>query len=301
VATAGTRPALTDTHVHFFELGHPSLRYSWLEDEPDPELDVTPLRQEGDRYWPDDFLAETRAANVARVVHVQAATGSLDPVDETHWLQAHAARIGVPHAMIVDCDLAGPDAQQVIERHLEASPLVAGVRDLRAESRLETPAWQRGLALLERYGLVACVAPGAGQMTPTADLARRHPGLTVCIDHAGLPLERTDEYFVRWRTGMAEIAALPNTVVKVSGLGMFDRQWTIGSLRPWVVTCIELWGADRSCFGSNWPIDRLFSSYDSLVDAYDRLLEDLLDADRDAFFRGTADRVFTPSSMANNR
>jgi predicted TIM-barrel fold metal-dependent hydrolase len=287
---SGVRPPLTDAHVHFFELGHPALRYSWLEEEPDPELDVTPIKQE--RYWPDDFSDETRHANVSRVVHVQAAIGSVDPVEETRWLQAHAERIGTPHAIVADCDLADPRAAEVLERHLEASPLVRGIRDLRADGRLDASDWRRGYELLERYGLVACCAPGLEQMEMARDLARRHPGITLCIDHAGLPAERGDAYFAGWRAAMAEIAALPNTLVKISGLGMFDQQWTVDSLRPWVLACVELWGADRTVLGSNWPIDRLFSSYDALIDAYDRILAGLTDEERAAVFGRTANRVF---------
>ena len=52
------------------------------------------------RYWADDFVAETRFANVGKVVHVQAALGIPDPVDETRWLQAFADRLGVPHGIV---------------------------------------------------------------------------------------------------------------------------------------------------------------------------------------------------------
>jgi predicted TIM-barrel fold metal-dependent hydrolase len=59
-----------------------------------------------------------------------------------------------------------------------------------------------------------------------------------------------------------------------------------------VLTCIELWGTGRSFFGTNWPVDRIFSSYGDVLDAYDELTSDLPEAERQALFNGNARRVF---------
>jgi predicted TIM-barrel fold metal-dependent hydrolase len=85
---------------------------------------------------------------------------------------------------------------------------------------------------------------------------------------------------------------VPTTVVKISGLGMADHAWTVESLRPWVHTCLELWGVDRAVFGTNWPVDRLFSSYGDVLDAYAELIAELPAADQAALFSGNARRVF---------
>jgi predicted TIM-barrel fold metal-dependent hydrolase len=91
---------------------------------------------------------------------------------------------------------------------------------------------------------------------------------------------------------MAALASAPNTVVKISGLGMCDHAWTVESLRDWVLTCIDLWGVDRSFFGTNWPVDRLYSSYGDVVDAYSTIISDFTDQEQAALFHGNADRVF---------
>ena len=79
-----------DSHVHFWDLKHPTLRWVWLE----PEF-VHPLMGDIDglkrlRYAADEYIGESRFQNVTKVVHVQAALGSADPVDETRWLQEMA-------------------------------------------------------------------------------------------------------------------------------------------------------------------------------------------------------------------
>jgi predicted TIM-barrel fold metal-dependent hydrolase len=91
---------------------------------------------------------------------------------------------------------------------------------------------------------------------------------------------------------MEHLARCPNTVVKISGLGMVDHAWTVESLRPWVSTCIELWGPRRALFGTNWPVDRLFSSYGDVVEAYAELVSEHTAEERLDLFSGTANRVF---------
>jgi predicted TIM-barrel fold metal-dependent hydrolase len=91
---------------------------------------------------------------------------------------------------------------------------------------------------------------------------------------------------------MREIASVENTVVKISGLGMGDHRWTVDSLRPWVLECIDAWGPSRAFFGTNWPVDRLYSSYGDVVDAYRELVDDFTHDERAALFSGNAERVF---------
>jgi predicted TIM-barrel fold metal-dependent hydrolase len=107
-----------------------------------------------------------------------------------------------------------------------------------------------------------------------------------------MPRERTPEYFDAWREGMKSLAAYPNTVCKISALGMCDRRWTVASLRPWVIACIEVFGVERSFFGSNFPVDRLFSTYTDLTDAFREIVRDFTLDERRALFQTNAERVF---------
>jgi predicted TIM-barrel fold metal-dependent hydrolase len=58
----------------------------------------------------------------------------------------------------------------------------------------------------------------------------------------------------------------------VSGFGMADNHWTIESIRPWVLHCIEAFGPDRIMFGTNWPVDILYATYLEQTDAYRRII-----------------------------
>ncbi|GAA0943224.1 amidohydrolase family protein [Virgisporangium aurantiacum] len=285
-----------DTHVHFHDLNHPTLRYSWLDpDAPVDEIVGPDGAIRAQRYWADDFLAETRFHNVSKVVHVQAALGTPDPFEETRWLHAFTERLGVPHGIVAAVDLSRPDAAVQLRRH-QRYPNVCGVRDLRYDDYLTDEAWELGFAALAAAGLVCCADPAIDQLRHARRLAERHPGATLCIDHAGYPKDRAQATFRLWRAEMRNLAAAGNVVVKISGLGQADHRWTVTSIRPWVLACVEAFGVDRSFFGTNWPVDRLFSSYGDVIDAYAEIVADFATDERRKLFAGTAERVFRLST-----
>lgn len=286
------RLPFTDTHVHFHDMREASLRYDWLNPglEPDELLgDYAAIRSE--RYWPDDFLAETRFQNVERVVHVQAAIGTPDPVDETRWLQAFHDRLGVPHGAVAYADLADPRLAETLDRHGQYS-ILRGIRDFRYDDYLTNPAWERGFAQLGERGLVCCDDPPIAQAEDVRRIADAHPDTTFCLDHAYFPHARGDDYFEEWRAAIRVAASAPSTVIKVSGLGQADHAWTVDSLRPWVHACLDAFGVERTFFATNWPVDRLFSSYGDVLDAYAALVADLTADEQRALFSGNARRIF---------
>ena len=89
------------------------------------------------------------------------------------------------------------------------------------------------------------------------------------------------------------MAVAPNVVVKVSAIASSaDPSWTVDSIRPWVLAPVAAFGADRCMLATNWPIDRLYGTYDGLVAAYRTIVGELGAADRRALWHGTADRVY---------
>ena len=90
------------------------------------------------------------------------------------WLQEQADATGFPHGIVAHCDLAAPNAQEVIERHLEYANF-RGVRDFGQGDYLVDPDWQRGYGLLARHGLVFCIDPIVGD---DGQGARRSPRRT---------------------------------------------------------------------------------------------------------------------------
>ena len=277
-----------DAHVHFYDMHHPELFYGHWQPDADPPVIGKQMRKLGERnFLAEDFIEITRASNVTKAVHVQAAIGSEDPVKETEWLEEAAERTGFPHAIVAHADLRAPDVEALLERHCEF-PRMRGVRDFSYGDFLVSEDFHKGYALLEKYNLHASIAAQWQDMEKLIALANKFPNTIIVIDHAGNPAERNEEYFEQWKRSMATAATAENIICKISGLGMGDHNWTVESIRPYVLSCIEAFGVPRSIFATNWPVDSLFSRYDTLIDAYTEIVSDFSDDEkRDLFARNT--------------
>jgi predicted TIM-barrel fold metal-dependent hydrolase len=74
-----------------------------------------------------------------------------------------------------------------------------------------------------------------------------------------------------------------NVVCKISSVGRAsDPDWTVESLRPWILGCIETFGADRCMLGTKRPVNRLFGSYLDVIAAYREIVDELSDREQDA-------------------
>lgn len=286
-----------DTHIHFWDRPHPILRWDWLEPgaPPHPDLGETPNLTELKTYAVEEFTSDIEGCGVTKAVHVQAAIGTEDPVEETQWLQGLFEATGWPTGIIGDASLQEPGVEEVLERHT-AHDRFRGVRDFGEGDYLVDPAFHRGFALLEKYGLVFDLDVGWPDMAKAAALARQFEGVPLVVDHTGFPKDRTAEYFHEWRKGMKEFESLEHVMIKISGLGMGDqiygRNWSIDTIRPWVEASIEIFGVSRSFFGTNFPVDRMYSSYADLISAYREIVSQFNESEQHALLHGNAERFY---------
>jgi predicted TIM-barrel fold metal-dependent hydrolase len=62
--------------------------------------------------------------------------------------------------------------------------------------------------------------------------------------------------------------------------------------RPYMETCIELFGADRCLFESNFPVDKMGIGWAGLWNALKRIAGGASATEKQAMFNGTALRVY---------
>ena len=104
-----------------------------------------------------------------------------------------------------------------------------------------------------------------------------------------------------WKRALTRLATLPNTRMKLGGGGMTvlghgfaagERPPTSEALavtwRPYFEACVELFGANRCMFESNFPVDKGSFSYAVLWNAFKRLASEASADERDAFFSKVA-------------
>jgi predicted TIM-barrel fold metal-dependent hydrolase len=173
---------------------------------------------------------------------------------------------------------------------------VAGVRQMldRGAGRelLGNAHWQSGLARLAERNLVFDLQITPDQAHAAATVIARAPDLTFALNHAGWPADRTAAGVEAWRNAVDRLASHDNVCVKLSGFGMFDHAWTCESLRPFVSFTVDRFGPDRCMFGSNFPVDRLYGSFNEVAAGLASALTDLAPDERDAIFFGTAARTY---------
>ena len=293
---------IVDPHMHLWDLGQH--RYPWL-DTPSDEGVNGDYRQICRSYLVPHYRAESAKFEVIKAVHVQAEIAPEDAVAESRWLQSLADDPnsgGLPQGIVAYCNLAAPDATEVLAAHADHFNL-RGIRQLLNTSPdprlsftptdwLNDPAWMAGFALLAQHDLSFDLQVYAHQMADAARLARRYPSTRIILNHAGMPHSRSRDGIAAWIDGLRQLAACDNTAVKISGLGMMQHDWSTDSIRPFVLDVIEIFGPDRSCFASNFPVDELYSSFDTLWSAFSDITATASEDDRDKLFRRTAETLY---------
>jgi predicted TIM-barrel fold metal-dependent hydrolase len=298
---------VVDPHVHFWDLR--THRYPWLE-RPGTSFvgDANALKHD---YLPQTLLQESGTVEVLKIVHVEANHDPANPVEETRWLQslADAAREAegsfgaFPNAIVAWADLSAPDAEATLAAHAQFSN-TRGIRQILnvhadplygyvERHFMRDAAWLENFRLLARYGLSFDLQVYPSQMPEAASLVRRYPDIQFVLNHAGMFVDRDSPAGYRaWRDGLRLLSSYPNVAVKISGLAMFDHRWTVESLRPYVLETIDAFGTERTMFASNFPVDRLFGTYEALWHAYARIVAGASEAERTALFRGNAERIY---------
>jgi predicted TIM-barrel fold metal-dependent hydrolase len=280
--------AFVDAHHHLWDLGR--LYYGWLTDKPfegHPSGDYSAIKK---NYLPMDLKREGAPVNLIKSVHIETADGETDTVRETAWLQEMGDEYGLPNGIIARVDLAAENVASELERHM-AYPNFRGVRMLSfiGLDFLDAPAFRRGFDELQKRDLIYDMDAGWPQMGKAFDLARAFPRSTIILGHCGFPKKRTVPYFHEWRKAIRRLAQAENVACKLSGLAMVDHQWTVETIRPWIETCIEEFGPARCMFGTNWPLDSLFSDYPTVVNAYREIVKDYAADEQRQLFRTTAE------------
>jgi predicted TIM-barrel fold metal-dependent hydrolase len=291
---------IVDAHQHFwdpFANFHP-----WLE----PDV-LIPFRY-GDysaikrRYLPQDYMADVGGHSVCETVYVETEWDPSAPIAETEYATALTKREGLPSAIVAQAWLDRADTTDVVARQA-SFPLVRSVRhkpggpaspDAVGQERtlMSNDTWRRGYALLERYGLHFDLQTPWWNLDEAVRLARDFPRTLIILNHAGLPSDRSSGGLAGWRKAMSKFADEPNVRTKISGLGQRDRPWTVSDNRSIVEDIVGIFGANRSMFASNFPVDSLCGSFDTIYTGFKLIAARYSQADQERLFCKTAREVY---------
>ena len=308
---------ILDPHHHFWERpGDTYLLEQLLADTGSGHrINQTVFVECGSMYRPDGPPQLRPAGEVEFVANIAAANAASDGAT------AVAAGI-VGHADLMLGDAVTPVLEALAESAngrlrgirctaaWDASPEITTAR-ANSPGMLAAPNFRRGLDRMTRMGLAFDCIVYHPQLPEVAAMARAFPDLTIILNHVGRPLGigpyagRREEIIPQWRQGIDAVAQCRNVSVKLGGLGNpisgFDwhrRPFPPGSREiaaaaaPYYLYCIEKFGADRSMFESNFPVDKQSYSYTVCWNAFKRLTREFSAAEQADLFHNTAARAY---------
>ena len=298
---------VVDAHHHVWD--PVANRHPWLE--PDAAIpfrygDYSALKRP---YGPEEYRADARGHDVRETVYVEAEWDPDDPIGETRWVSGLADRHGLPNAIVAQAWLDRDDVEQVLTGQ-SAFALVRGVRhkpggparpDEVGPSRrtlMSDERWRAGYALLESHGLHFDLQTPWWNLPEAQALARDFPETTIVLNHAGLPADRSPDGLAGWRRAMGAFAEASNVRVKASGLGVAGEPWTVEANAPIVRDLVAMFGAERVMVGSNFPVDGLVSSYDTIMSGFKAILARYGFEEQRAMFWDTARTVYRTEGPA---
>jgi predicted TIM-barrel fold metal-dependent hydrolase len=293
---------IVDGHHHIWRQSD----LPWLVGPMQPRIfgPYEPIRRD---YSIEEFRSDLSSSGVIKSVYVQANWARERYEDEAAWVQRTADATGWPHAIVAYADISVDDVRPQLDR-LARYRLVRGVRmqlhwhenppyRFAAGPDLATdPTVQRNVAQLADYGWSFDLQLFAPQMPGGAYLAEACPKVTFILTHAGMLEDLSPAGRSEWRAGMVRLAACPNVVAKLSGLGTFLHRNDPAHIAEVVRETVSIFGADRCLFGSNFPIEKLWTRYDALVDAFRKGTETLPAEQQRTILHDTAMKVYRITS-----
>ena len=287
-----------DTHHHIW------LRKDvpWLAEPPILRMfgDYFGIRRD---YPVEEFMHDVMPQGVTKSVHVTANWGPARALDETRWLQSIADKHGFPHGIVANADLTDPD----LDAMLKAQKQFLNVRGVRQmlywdsdPVRQSVPRpdfcnsaeFRRGFALLEKHDLSFELQVYAGQAAYAAELIKAFPNVRMVLVHAGMLTARNAQAIDQWRSALTTMAAFPNLHVKLSGLGMYCGGVTLPQARQVIRDTIQIFGPERTIYGSNFPLEKLHASYADFIGVYRTVLAEYSEVEQRAVLHDNAVKFY---------
>ena len=289
---------IVDAHHHIWRQAD----LPWLQGPMAPRI-FGPYEAIRRDYPVEEFLADIASSGVEKSVYVQTNWAKAQAVDEVAWVQSVADRHGWPHGIVGYADLMSNDARHTMERQA-AFGLMRGIRmqlhwhDNKMYRFADVPDLMNDLKLRDNMRVVADhgwsfdLQVFTSQMKDAAKLAADNRDIVFVLQHAGMLEDLSPDGRSAWREGMKRLAGEENIVSKLSGLGTFIHRNDASHVEDIVSETMEIFGSDRCLFGSNFPIEKLWTSYADLVAAYLTALSSHPEAVQKAVLHDNALKVY---------
>jgi predicted TIM-barrel fold metal-dependent hydrolase len=254
-------------------------------------------------YLIEEFVDDLKGTGVEKSVYIQANWAPNWFEDEVAWVQSVSDQSGWPHGIVGYADFTVDTARPQLEK-LKKYPLMRGIRQqfhwhVNPQYRFAaTPdvcsskTVQSNIALLANYGWTFDLQVFAGQMDSAIELVKSCPDVTFILQHAGMPEDTSPAGTSAWQEAMKRLADCRNATTKLSAFGTFVHRNDPDVIAEVLHATVGIFGAERCMFGSNFPIEKIWTSYGELFRAFKRAAANLPDTQQAAIFHDTAAQIY---------
>lgn len=250
-------------------------------------------------FMPDDYDRVSSDRTIHATVTMEGEWTADDPTGEAIWMQQLANETNRPAAHVAQAWLDQADLAATLATYRNL-PIVKSVRHKpRANAKPGGPpggmtdtAFQTGFQRLGDEGLMFDLQTPWWHLHEAMEMSQLSPHTTIILNHSGMPVDRSDTGIAGWQSALKDFSTLPNAYLKISGLGIRDRPWQLDDNYEIIRYCIETFGAERCMFASNFPVDGLCGSFDTIYSGFEAASSDDPLASRESLFFRTAAKVY---------
>jgi len=286
-------PRLVDAHVHHWDPERTDWYPFFASENGLSQIGIKNAERMRRRFDQATYLNETGRWSVDKYVHVTGAVGPVALVAETKVRQREAEETGRPNALIGS--ISGEDSVSDVIGLIDQLSANSRFRGVRAVGAIDYSSSDSRSILgeLQDRNLLFELLIRPPDMRTAARALETFDALRVVVEHLGWPISEGPEDVKQWREGMTLLAESSERAhCKLSGLAMTLHRFDVEAFRPWIDHCLSVFGAQRCFFASNFPVDGLYGSFESLFDVYDQLTSDFSAESRDRLFAQNAENLY---------
>jgi len=288
---------IIDTHHHLWD--PTTSKYDWL---------TAPGHEVFNHvYLIEDYTGDFEELNIVKSVHVQAEINLSDTIYETEWLQrcSDINENKLPNAIVGFADFLDPEVEKILEMHMNFSNF-RGIRQILNYNKnnkeishakidyLKEDKWIKNFSLLQKHDLSFDLSILYTQTEEAINLIKKYQNTLFIINHSLSPMDIDSNNIKDWLDKITLLSSFDNVVIKLSGFGEFNSNWTESSIKSLILNSIDKFGTERCMFGSNYPVDKYLSAskYVDYWTAYFNIVNDFSQDEIDRLFYLNAEQYY---------
>jgi L-fuconolactonase len=253
---------IIDSHHHLWDLQKRD--YPWMS----PNL--KPIYR---NFSVEDLATTIKPYDVKGAVLVQAHQS----VEETLWMLDIAEKSVLIRGVVGWVDLKDPGLDEILAQ-LKTRRKLKGVRHIIQDEpdvnwMLQTDVI-RGLQMVHKAGLTYDLLIKPHQLDNALRLIEHLPAMSLIVDHIAKPYIKDGKH-EPWATQMRQLAKHSHVYCKISGLitEANPQRWKPEDFTFYLEHIVEIFGWDRICWGSDWPVCLLAGDYGQVLHLPEKLLK----------------------------